>query len=113
MVKIDSTKFGEIVINRKTYYSDMIVWWDGKVEYRDKTHIFGMSEYLKLMKRKPEAIVIGIGQQGAIKIREEVVRAAEDEKIKLFIDQSPRAVDIFNGLILQKKRVVAVIHTTC
>ncbi len=53
MVKIDSTSFGEIVIDNKTYYSDMTVWWDGKTEYRDKSHVIDMSEFVKIMKRGP------------------------------------------------------------
>ncbi len=113
MVKIDSTSFGEIVIDNKTYYSDMIVWWDGKTEYRDKSHVIDMSEFVKIMKRKPDTIVIGTGQTGVLKLLPEVEQVAEDKKVKIFVEKSPKAIEIFNGFVCSGKKVVAVIHTTC
>jgi hypothetical protein len=116
MVKIDSTSFGELLIDGKTYYSDMTVWWDGRVEYRGKSHQLDMSEFVKLLQRKPEAIVIGTGQsppRGGLKILPEVLQMAEDRGIEIFSDLSPKAIQIFNGLLANKKKVVAVIHTTC
>lgn len=113
MVRIDSTSFGEIVIDGKTYYSDMIVWWDGKIEYRTKSHTVDMSEFLKLMQKEPEAVVIGTGQIGVVKILPEVNQTAEDKQVDLFIDQSKKAIQIFNGLVADGKKAVAVIHTTC
>lgn len=113
MVKIDSTSFGEIVIDKKTYYSDITVWWDGKIEYRDKSHVFDMSEFVRIMERKPDTIVIGIGQTGILKLLPEVKQVAEDKKVKIFVEQSPKAIEIFNGFVCSGKKVVAVIHTTC
>lgn len=113
MVKIDFTKFGEISINGKIYYSDMLVCWDGRIEFRAKKHVFDMDDFVALLKMKPDIIVIGTGQTGVVKISDEVVQVAEDKKIKLYVDPSPKAVDMFNGLIAQGKKAVALIHTTC
>jgi hypothetical protein len=113
MVNIDSTKFGEIVIDRKTYYSDMIVWWDGKKEFRDKSHVFDIDEFVNLLKREPDAIVIGTGQRGVVEVPDKVKELAERKGIQLFVDKSPNAVDIFNGLVKNNKKAVGVIHTTC
>jgi hypothetical protein len=113
MVKIDFTKFGEISIDGKIYYSDMLVCWDGTVEFRAKKHIFDMDDFAALLKRKPDIIVIGTGQTGVVKVSDEVVQIAEDKKIKLYVDPSPKAVDVFNGLVAQGKKAIALIHTTC
>lgn len=113
MVEINSVKFGEIEIDKKIYYSDMIVWWDGKVEYRRKLHLFGMSEFLKLLERKPEMIVVGTGMNGICRVLEEVEQTAKDKGVKIFKDISPKAADMFNGFVADKKRVVAVLHSTC
>lgn len=115
MVKIDGTDFGEISIDGKTYYSDMIVWWDGKVEYREKSHELDMSELLKLLQRNPEMIVVGTGQNipGSMKVLPEVLQVLEDKNIEIFKESSPKAIKIFNAMVSDKKRVVAVIHTTC
>ncbi len=113
MVDIDSISFGEIVIDGKTYYSDMTVWWDGRLDFRKKSHVFDINEFTALLKRKPEVIVVGTGQQGILKIPPEVKRYAEQKKVKLFIDISPKAVDIFNAMVADNKKVVAVMHITC
>ena len=113
MVKIDSTSFGEVSVNGKTYYSDMTVWWDGKAEMRNKSHELGVEEMAKLLKREPEAVVIGTGQQGVMKLLPKAAELAEQAEVDVFQDISPKAAKIFNGLIAQGKKAVAVIHATC
>ena len=112
--EINSMKFGEIRINGKIYYSDMAVWWDGRLDFITKRHILGSGHITKLLKRKPEAIVIGTGHKvGSVVVTVEARKKAKDNKVKLFIDESPDAIAIFNGLIADGKRAVALIHVTC
>jgi hypothetical protein len=113
MVKIDSTKFGEITIDGRTYYSDMIVWWDGRTEYRPKSHRFGLDEWAALVKKGPQAVIIGTGQSGVVKIDEKVLELAKSQHIELWCEPSPRAVQLFNAFVGQGKKAVAVIHVTC
>ena len=116
MVRIDATSFGELVVNGKTYYSDMIVWWDGKVEYREKSHQLDMSEFVKLLRKRPEAVVVGKGQsapKGTLKILPEVLQAAEDQGVEIFAETSSKAIEMFNAFVADKKKVIAVIHVTC
>ncbi len=113
MVKIESTSFGEISIDGKIYYSDMTVWWDGKIDYRTKSHEVGLEEMALLLRRKPQAIVIGTGQQGVVKLLPKAEELAYQAKVEIFQEISPKAIQIFNGLVAQKKKAVAVIHTTC
>ncbi len=91
----------------------MIIWWDGKTEYREKTHEFKMDEFLKLLERKPEIIVIGTGISGVLKVLEEVEQEAENKGVEIFKDTSPKAAEMFNGFVADKKRAVAVLHSTC
>ncbi len=113
MVRIDSVKFGEITINGKTYYSDVVVFWDGKVMLREKSHILGIDEFVHILSRNPDSVVIGTGINGIVKVAPEVTQTAENKGIKLFADKTENAVDIFNGLIKDGKKAAAVIHTTC
>lgn len=113
MVSVDSVKFGEIVVDRKTYYSDLIVWWDGRVEMRSKSHEFGMEEFLHLLERNPEKIVVGTGTEGVLEILPEVSQVAEDRKIDIFSDTSSKAAEIFNMLVAKGKKAVAILHSTC
>lgn len=113
MVKINSVTFGEVEIDKKTYFSDMIVWWNGKIEYREKSHNFTMSDFLKLAEHGPEIIVIGTGMNDMCRVLEEVEQAADDKGIEIFREASPKAAEMFNGFVADKKKVVAVIHSTC
>ena len=113
MVKINSMKFGEIMIDNKTYYSDMIVWWDGRVEYREKSHIFGVNELSKIASKNIEMVVVGTGTEGILKIEEDVESVAEEMNIQVFVDTSPKAIEMFNAFQNEGKKVVAVIHATC
>jgi hypothetical protein len=113
MVEINSVKFGEIEIDKKIYYSDMIVWWDGKIEFRTKSHEFGMGDFLSLLRRKPKIIVIGTGIDGICRVPEEVEQTAKDKGVDIFKETSPKAAKMFNGFVADRKRVVAVLHSTC
>jgi len=113
MVVIDWTKFGEISVDGKIYYSDMIVWWDGKVDYREKSHIVDANEYARIAARDPEIIVIGRGQHGSLKLLPEVGELADEKGIRIYIENSPKAVEMFNAFVKSGKRAAALIHTTC
>ena len=113
MVRVDSVRFGEITIDGKIYYSDINVWWDGKVEYKEKTHEFTMSDFVRLAEKNPEIIVIGTGINGICKVLEEVEMAAEDKGIEIFKELSPKAAEMFNAFVADKRKAVAVIHSTC
>lgn len=114
MVKITNVKFGEIKIGRKIYYSDMIVWWDGKIEFREKSHVFDISDFVRLLEHDPEIVVIGTGMDiHACKIPEEVEETANRKNVRIYKELTPKAVEMFNGFLANKKRVVAVMHTTC
>lgn len=113
MVKIQFVKFGEVMVDGKVYYSDMIVWWDGEKEFMPKTHFLDMKAFSHLLRKKPDMIVVGTGLQGAVRISEHVRERVRDKGIRLFEHTSDKAPDIFNGLVATGKRVVAYIHTTC
>ena len=113
MVKITAVRFGEVEIDKKVYFSDMVVWWDGKIEYREKSHNFTISDFLELAEKKPDIIVIGTGMNGIVRILAEVKQAAEDKKIEIFTELSPKAAEMFNGFLADRKKAVAVIHSTC
>lgn len=113
MVKIDSIKFGEIEIDGKTYYSDVVVWWTGDIEIVEKRHIIDVDDISKLLKKDPKIIIIGTGQGESVKLLPEVREVLENKGIKLYVETSPNAIEIFNSFVVTKKKVVAFIHTTC
>jgi hypothetical protein len=112
MVSIDSVSFGEVKVDGKVYYSDLIVWWDGSVEMIPKSHQFGMSELLNLLRRGPEAVILGTGMEGSVAVLEEVQQEMEDQKLLFFTESSPNALEVFNAMISEGKKAVAYIHCT-
>ena len=113
MVEVDASKWGELKINGKSYFSDMYVYWDDKTEARKKSHLFDINEFVKLLQKDPKIIVIGIGHEGTVKIPDEVIQMAEDKNIELFVEKTPQAAEVFNAFAKEGKRVIAVLHTTC
>ena len=112
MPAIDAVSYGEIEIGGKTYYSDVVLWWDGKKAFLPKNHILDADFLASLLKRKPEAVVIGIGLEGSVEILPGVKGTAKKHNVRLFVDKTENAVDIFNGLIARDKKAVAVLHVT-
>ena len=112
-ISIESVSFGEIKVNGKTYYSDMIIWWDGKVEFTVKSHVLGMKELAAILEKEPEIIVVGTGDQDMVKILPEFRQTCEEKGIKLYLDPTQKAADIFNGLIAQGKKAAGIFHVTC
>lgn len=111
MIKIDSVGFGEITIDGKIYYSDMIIWWDGKKEYREKIHEFTLDDFMALTHGKPTSIIIGTGENEMFKIEEEAKTMAKKMKILLYIETSKKAIEIFNAFVAEGEKPIAVIHT--
>jgi len=112
MPKINSIKYGEIQIDKKTYYSDMLLFWDGKKALLEKTHIIDLNLLEKILKKRPDSIVIGVGLEGTVKLGPGIREVLKKAKVKLFIDKTLNAMEIYNALQAQGKRVAAIIHAT-
>ncbi len=112
-LKVDGTKFGEITIKGKPYDSDMVVYWNGKLEYRDKEHVIEMGEFLKVAEHGPDILVIGTGQTGSLKITQEVKQMAEDRNIEIYMDNTPKAIKIYNAFSGEGRKVAGIFHVTC
>ncbi|OGZ31963.1 MAG: hypothetical protein A2V69_03590 [Candidatus Portnoybacteria bacterium RBG_13_40_8] len=121
---INSTKFGEIVIDDKKYHQVLII--GDKVEERDykkledlfnTSHKIGDWEIEKLISNNPEIILIGTGQNGAMaspRLSDFQNRdGGKGRNIELIIEPTPKAISIYNEQIKLGKRVNALIHTTC
>ena len=120
MLKIDKVEWGTIEINGKKYGQVLIV--GEQVFERDSeklhqlfgtTHKIGDWEIEKLFSGNPELIIIGTGWVGVLKISEELRAKSEKLMMELKILETPKAMEEYNRLVEQGKRVNALIHTTC
>jgi hypothetical protein len=111
MVEIESVGFGEVKVDGRSYFSDVVVWWDGRVDYRPKSVAITFDDYTRLLARAPEIIVVGGGKSAASRIDESIVPDCENRDIELFTETSKKAAAIFNAFAAQGRRAVAVIRT--
>jgi hypothetical protein len=115
MVIINSTEFGSITIDNKTYYSDIIVTWDKEVKEIHLTvrHLFGLPEFNRIVSKKPDILIIGTGDSGLCEISDELRELCRKRKIDLIIMTSRKAMEKFNEVFNQGRKVAAFIHITC
>lgn len=106
--------FGKIVIDGRTYTSDVIIYpgrVDGKWR-RKEGHQLQVEDLTAVVEAGPEAVVVGTGSMGLMKVPAQTKAFLESKGIEVRIARTGRAVDLFNTL-QAKKRTVACLHLTC
>lgn len=109
---IESYSFGSIVINGKSYgdikiHDNKIMSWQytkhHTVTSGDVEDIIGGIDFL----------VIGIGSSGEVQVEEEVLNLLREKGVGVIVDKTKEAVDEYNRLIKENKKVAAILHSTC
>ncbi len=111
---IDSYQFGRIVVNGKEYTSDVIIfpdtvdsnWW------RKTGHELCLEDIAEVITENPEALIIGTGASGLMRVLPEVQQTAQAQNIKLIAEATDKACNTYNQLC-HSQRVVAALHITC
>ena len=113
-MKIEHYSFGTIIINGKTYTSDVIVYPDhvDSSWWRKEGHYLHSSDLGKALSAKPELLIIGTGYSGVMVVPEETVVFVKSKGIHVMVERTENAVELYNSLSKDKK-VVAVFHLTC
>ena len=113
-MKIEHYSFGKIIINGKSYTSDVIIypnrvsasWW------RKEGHNLDIADLTDVIKEKPDVLVVGTGYSGAMKVPQETLTHLESKGITVKVSRSSEAVELFNTLQTDKN-VIAALHLTC
>ncbi|NOZ26375.1 MAG: hypothetical protein GXO94_09845, partial [Nitrospirae bacterium] len=95
---IDSYSFGRIVIDGKTYTSDVLVlpqrvlspWW------RRQGHLLQMEDLSEALKERPEVLIIGCGFSGVMKVPRGLTEELEGLGMEVVAEKTTDAVRIFN-----------------
>ncbi len=110
---IERYSFGNIIINGHSYTSDLIIfphrisasWW------RKDGHNCSLRDLQEAIDFKPNALIIGTGARGTMKVDPEVFRFFEHNNNMILIEQpTDGAVNIFNKFNIYSIRVVAALH---
>jgi len=113
-MNIDSYSFGKMVIEGQSFDTDLIIypervdasWW------RKAGHRVELEDLTAVLAANPEVLIIGTGYMGLMSVPEELRKELIKKNIGLYVENSRRAVEIFN-LIQAKKKTIAAFHLTC
>jgi hypothetical protein len=113
---IQSTTFGSMTIDGRTFHSDLIIFPDGRVQdnwWRRRGHVLAVDDIVMLADRLPEIIVAGTGTSGRMRPAPDLLPFLEARNIALIAEVNSRAVDIFNQKIEAGVKVGGCFHLTC
>jgi len=111
---IESYTFGRMEIKGQAYTSDLILFPD-KINdswWRETGHKLSLKDLEDVFQETPEALIIGTGFYGIMKVEEEVKEAAQSKGITLIIEKTESAVQRYNE-IASKKKTIGAFHLTC
>jgi hypothetical protein len=110
MVVIDSVSFGEVKVNGVTHYSDVVAWWDDSIEEVEKVRIFDAEFFYRIMKRKPEIVIVAKGLGDFVKVDYDVHILAKESNVMFFSDTMKKSLEMFESFVNNGKKAVIVIH---
>jgi hypothetical protein len=116
---IESTAFGSITVDGKTYGHDVIVRLSGEVIERKKelskkrygtSHIVSEEEARFVHEKGCEQIVIGSGQMGKVELSPEAEAYFAKMGCEVLLRPTPEAIGLFDRLSARK---AGLFHVTC
>lgn len=113
MAIINSTKFGNIVVNNKNYNKDIKILPSGEVLNRwgpKGSHLICLEELNEILNQEPSVIVIGTGQEKLVELETDAKKQIQEKNIKLIIESTPKAIISFNKL---NEKKAGLFHLTC
>ena len=118
-MKIESTTFGAITIDGKTYEHDVVIRLSGEVVKRKKKlskKIYGTSHTLSedearfVFQKGCDQVVIGSGQMGNVHLSPEAEVYFEKKGCEVLLTPTPEAIRVFNR---SRAKRIGLFHVTC
>lgn len=115
-MRITAYEFGKIVIDGKTYDSDVVIHPD-RVEanwWRQQGHSLAPNDLDRIWTSKPSDLVVGTGYYGRMQIPDETGSFVEGKGVTLSALPTEEAIRVFERLSADpSRRPVAAFHLTC
>lgn len=113
-MKITHYSFGRVIIDGKTYTSDVIIypqrvdssWW------RKEGHYLQIVDLTGVVEEGASVLIIGTGYHGAMEVPQQTIEFLKSKGIEVHIEKTREAVELYNE-ISQKKPTIAALHLTC
>ncbi len=112
---INSYQFGQIEIDGKKYFKDLILLYDGRILpwQRKESHFLIEDDLKDLFLEDIEVLIIGSGDYGVMHVSEDLISNFKKRGIKVFVLKTEKATQKFNKFLEQKKKVAGTFHLTC
>ena len=113
---IESTHFGAMTIDGRTYTSDLFIYPDGRIEdgwWRRQGHVMAVDDILLLVDAAPELIIVGTGTSGRMRPEKNVAPFLSERGIAWIAEPTNKAVARYNREIGAGVKVGACFHLTC
>ena len=112
--RIESYRFGQIVVDAQSYTKDLIIlpggissgWW------RQEGHALHPADLDTVFEAKPDLLVVGQGANGLMRVTPAAFQALQAAGIELIALPTGEACQTYNRLRTER-RVVAALHLTC
>ncbi len=111
---IESYEFGRVEIDGKAYTADVIVTPDGVIAgwWRKEGHSLNPEDLESVLSPEIEAVIVGCGAYGALKVPENTRQWLAQKGIELIALPTEAACERYNE-IARSGRVIAGLHLTC
>jgi len=113
-MKINSYKFGEIVIDGTTYSNDLVIA-GGNIHtrwVRHEGHAVRPMDLEKWISKGCRRLIVGTGAAGYCKVHPDLEEYCKEHSISLIALPTAKAIDEFNSLT-ETTGTVAAFHLTC
>lgn len=111
---IDNYEFGAIVIDGRTYRTDVLLW-PGHLKHdwwRLEGHLLQMPDVAEALGAAPQVLVVGTGAYDRLEVDPELVAYLKDRGIELVARPTAEACRSINELA-GHRRLAAALHITC
>src|SRR6266403_1780108 len=118
-MKIDSTIFGAITIDGKTYQHDVVVRLSGEVVKRKKklskkyygtSHVLSKDEAKFVFEDGCEQLILGSGQMGNVHLSPEAEAYFAKKGCTVLLQPTLEAIHTFNN---SRAKKIGLFHVTC
>jgi len=114
-MKIDSYSFGHIVIDGRSFTSDVILYRDhvDASWWRQEGHRLLPEDLTDVLRARPDILIIGTGYSGIMTVPKNTVAHIESQGIEIKVERTTQAVASYNSLQGHNKHIIAALHLTC
>ncbi len=112
---ISNYDFGRLELGDEVLTEDLVITPESVVKgwWRLEGHRLQLPDVRDFLAEEVDAVVVGTGYHGMMRVDDEVIKAFERKGREVFILKSREAVRKYNELVSEGRKVLLFIHLTC